>query len=369
MKRTLNISRASIAVFVVLLVVGMTLPLGTVAQSQEEDEPNDTQEAATTVAETSISGEITQQGDTDWFATEFNAGETVSFAVTKSQREPGLKMTLHAPNGSEIANDTANDGVGKAQVSAHAPQSGKYAVKIESVQTEVYEIPYTVYALANEAPPKEQPTESVTGTQQESEPNDKRTNTVPINSEQITGELSHTDDEDWYSFQAKEGQNVSILLTKTTGDSDVLSEIYNPDEYDSRGSYKRIEKDDKRHQVVVPIERTGRHYIRLRSSSVGSIEPIEYTIQLENHLPQQSGASSGSGDDTSQSTESDTADSDDTSQSTNQNTQTESEDEQQESSDTTTDEESVTNLFGPGFTGGGAVVALFVTALFALRRQ
>lgn len=351
MKHTLNISRASIAVFVVLLVVGMTIPLGTVAQSQEEDEPNDAQEAATTIEGTSISGEITQQGDSDWFATEFNAGETASFAVTKSIRKDGLQIRLYAPNGTEINKTTGYHGVGKLEVAAPIDESGQYYVEIQAVDESDTNIPYTAYAPAEEAPSKKQPQNPVAGEQKESEPNNANQSNI-IEGEEISGTVSSKNDSDWYAFYATKGQSISMLFTKSSESTDLVYRVYQPNQ-EHVYSYDRMEDQDGRQQLVIGIERTGIHFLEVASGSADVHESGDkYTVRFTGEsLPLQFGPSSRSNTDSSGSNNS-TTDSDDTSQSTG----------------TQADDE-LTSLFGPGFTGAGAVVALFMTALFALRRR
>lgn len=117
-----------------------------------------------------------------------------------------------------------------------------------------------------------------------------------------------------------------------------------------------MEKSDSRQQLVIGIERTGIHFLEVASGSANVYESGDkYTMRFTGEsLPLQFGPSSKSNTDSSGSNNS-TVNNDGTSQSTTASTQT--------------DNKESTNLFGPGFTGGGAVVALFVTALFTLRRR
>lgn len=341
MKRTSYSSCVGIAVLMVLLAVGMAIPLGVAAQSQEEDEPNDAQEAGTEIENTSVNGEISQQGDTDWYSKEFTTGETVSFAVTKSLREDGLQMTVYAPNGSELNETMGYHGVGTMEVSVPADESGEYHIEIEAVDESNTGIPYTVYAPADEAPPKKRSTEPVTGTQKEIEPNNAN-QSDPISGKKISGTVSSKNDSDWYAFYADKSQNISITFTKPDESTDLVYRLYQPDE-EYVYTYARVENEDTKRQTTVEIERTGIHYLEMASGSSEVYESgDEYTIHFTGQsLPSQPGPSSESINDSSQST-----------------------------NDTQADEKGgITGLFGPGFTGGGAVVALFVTALFALRRR
>jgi hypothetical protein len=115
-------SSIGISILVVLLVLVSIVPLGVLAQSQGESEPNDARLAATSI-EKSINGELSVKGGIDWYSAEFTKGKTVSFVLTKPASESGLNVTLYAPNGSKIIRDSAFDGVGRAQVATTARQT------------------------------------------------------------------------------------------------------------------------------------------------------------------------------------------------------------------------------------------------------
>lgn len=357
----LHSSRIGTALFVVLLVVGLTAPLFVAADSKEANEPNDVQEAATSIDGTSTDGELTQQGGIDWYSKEFSEGDTVSFALTKPLWDQGLEVSLHAPNGTELDNSSAYQGVEKTELSATASQSGEYAINVEPVSDGINGMQYTVHAPASEAPTKEQP-EIESGTQQENESNDNRSKAQPITHEEITGEFSNTDDIDWYTLQVKKGQEVSILFTKDKSPSNMPILVYNPgvyDAWDGNFTNEDMRGGDTRTQNVISVKENGTLNIKLRAGLVGSIESFEYTIQITK--TQQSDSSSDS-EDTTATTESDDSETqtDDTATQTTDNEETDA------SND---DDEESTSLFGPGFTGPATLIALFVTALFALRRR
>lgn len=370
-----NSSRIGTAVLVVLLVIGLTVPLFVAADSKEANEPNDVQEAATPIDGTSTDGELSQPGGIDWYSKEFSEGDTVSFALTKSLWDQGLEVSLHAPNGTELDNSSAYQAVEKTELSATASQSGEYALKIESIHEKVYGTPYTIYAPASEAPAKK-PIELESGIQQENESNDNRSKAQPITREEITGEFSDTDDIEWYTVPVKEGEEVSILFTKEKSDSSMHIRAYDPgihEEYASHTTTRGINKLSTRVQMVAPVEQNGSVNIKLKASSDDEIEPFEYSIQVTK--TQQSDSSSGSEDATT--TDSDSSDSEDTTATTeSDDSETQTDDTATQTPDTDTtdastggDEEGATSQFGPGFTGPAALVALFVTALFALGRR
>lgn len=254
---------------IVLLVVALVIPQGTLAQDQWETEPNDAQASATPIKGSSINGKIVAQGGIDWFSKEFTKGDTVSFALIKEKvRQPGLNMTLHAPNGSQIAKASAFEGVGRVTVETTAPQTGKYYVEIEQVQPSKDTIQYTVHTPADAAPtPQTKTPSATTGTQQASEPNDERANAVAIKGEQISGKITDSSDTDWYSFQATKGKNVSLLFNKPAKSPYLLFKYYAPDEDDTYRAYDRLNRDDTREQVVLSIKRTGTYYIKITSGS------------------------------------------------------------------------------------------------------
>ncbi len=359
MRFKLHSSRIGTAVLVMLLVVGLTVPLFVAADSKEANEPNDVQEAATPIEGTSIDGELSQPGGVDWYSKEFSEGDTVSFALTKPLWDQGLELSLHAPDGTELDNSSAYRGVEKTELSATASQSGEYALKIESVAEEIYGMQYTVHAPASEAPAKEQP-ELESGTQQENESNDNRSKAQPITHEKITGEISDTDGSDWYTLSVKKDQEVTILFTKEVKeDIKMVNEIYPPGGYSTseKSDHIVIDKRDTRSQAVITSEENG-------SIDIGITELFgnsgEYEIQIAK--TQQSDSSSDSEDATA-TTESDS------SETQTDDTVTQSPDTDTTDASTDDDEDGSTSQFGPGFTGPAALVALFVTALFAVRRR
>lgn len=374
-------SRAAISasILVSLLVLVSIVPLGVVAQSGGESEPNDARAAATPL-EDSISGEIVVSGGTDWYSSEFTKGETVSFVLTKPARKSGLNITLYAPNGSKITRDSAYDGVGRAKVMMPATQSGTYYVEVKAVNTSDNKIPYTIYTPAEIAPPKQTRTTTVTGSQRGSEPNDVRSNADVIRSTQISGEVSSSKDTDWYSFQATNNENVSILITKPEESYDLLIKSYvaGSPAWETK-EIITIEEDDTRALVVLPIKRSGTHYIKVVAQTSGELSTSgdKYTLQLSGQAPPLQRSPSTTTP-TAASTQTMATPMMTPTQLTADNTQatptaTSIQKGAATSTDTTTANTPVatetTSMFGPGFTSVGAIIALLSAALFTARRR
>jgi PGF-CTERM protein len=221
---------------------------------------------------------------------------------------------------------------------------------------------------------------TITGSQQASEPNNARAKADVIRGTQISGEISSSNDADWYSFQATKGKNVSILITKPGKSADLLLRFYAPD-MDEFLFYEDIGYEDTRHLVVLPIKRTGTHHIKVVAQTSGQLSKSgdKYTIRLSGQAPSLQ---------TSPSTTTPTATSiQPTTQTTTinvkhvtttsptaTNTETSTQTETSTSTDTTTTantpiKEETTSMFGPGFTSIGAIVALLSAGLFAIRRR
>lgn len=350
-------------VVICLLIALLIVPYGAVAQSQEENEPNDAKAAATPI-EDSIDGEITVTGGIDWYSAKFDKGDTVSFSLSKAVRKSGLIISLYAPNGTEIVTSSAYEGVGNVQVKTTAKQTGKYYVKVEAVQTEKKGIPYTV-ATPAATPSTTQNKQSTTSpSQQASEPNEKRADAIAIKGERASGVIKTENDTDWYSFQATMGENVSILINKPSVANSLIIEFYAPDTDEYMAS-ESVEDEDTRHQVVIPIERSGTHYIKLRSAGFASKSGDNYSMRLSGQAPPLQGTPST--DSTGSTTSTQTTDGSTADTEADASPQAESSANSSTTSSGTPVEEKSTNTFGPGFTGVGALLALFVTVLVAHR--
>lgn len=351
-------------VVICLLIALLIVPHGAVAQSQEENEPNDAKAAATPI-EDSIDGEITVTGGIDWYSAKFDKGDTVSFSLSKAVRKSGLNISLYAPNGTEIVTSSAFEGVGNVQVKTTAKQTGKYYVMVEAVQTEKKGIPYTVSTPADTPSTTQNKQSTTSPSQQASEPNEKRADAIAIKGERASGAIKTVNDTDWYSFQATEGENVSILFNKPSDDGDLIFRFYAPDT-DDEMFYEKFESGDTRHQVVIPTERTGTQYISVSSQDGGvSKSGDNYSMRLSGQAPPLQGTPST--DSTGSTTSTQTTDGSTADTEADASPQAESSANSSTTSSGTPVEEKSTNTFGPGFTGVGALLALFVTVLVAHR--
>lgn len=87
-----------------------------------ETEPNDHGLTATLIESTQIAGEISVNGDSDWYGINATEGERLSLSLVKPANKSELGIELYAPNGTEVANDTAYEGTKKAspQTQSHS---------------------------------------------------------------------------------------------------------------------------------------------------------------------------------------------------------------------------------------------------------
>ena len=119
--------------------------------TQQETEPNDDYFAASPIQGTQVRGETMVKGDSDWYSLNATEGENVSFQFIKPADASVVTMELWAPNGTEITNATAFEGVSTATLSATANQTGTYKLYVGSDYSGV-NIPYRLYTPASEAP-------------------------------------------------------------------------------------------------------------------------------------------------------------------------------------------------------------------------
>ncbi len=363
-----SLSRIGTATIILLILIGMVIPLGAGAGEKEPNEPNDAQGAATQITGESIEGEISVSGGTDWFAKEYSKGDSISVVVTKKITDRGLKMSLHAPNGTELDNTTARHGVDITELSAKARQQGKYGIKIQGIVPEINSTSYTIHTSYNgKVIPTNTKFES--GTTTEIEPNDVDGEAQYINKSHIRGYVNGTDVHDKYAIQVRKGEKISFLLEKDV--SSRRAYIFTLSTRDENGEVQRakekeIVKGDERGQIVIQAKRNGTHIFTLYGTyrSRDEKDPSYYSITVKSlgiePLPSEQATTPTQATATAEPTE--------------QATETPPKQggidiQSGADSESPNSESSTTELFGPGFTGSGAIVALLLTGLFGWRRS
>ena len=127
------------------------------------------------------------------------------------------------------------------------------------------------------------------------EPNDNRSDATPIEGGQINGTLSNGNDSDWYSFQANEGETVTLLFTKPVNDeTGIFAKLYQPDSEDYDLATLPVGEDTRSQITFVPA-RTGTHYIKVDAKYGGADEPASYSISLPDAGLLQDASTSSSG--------------------------------------------------------------------------
>ncbi len=367
-----SLSRIGTATIVLLVLIGMAVPLGAGAGEKEPNEPNDAQGAATPITGDSIDGEISVSGGTDWFAKEYTKGDEISIVITKKLKHYGLKLSLHAPNGTELDNTTARQGVDIAQLTAKASEPGEYAVKIQGIDDEKMGMGYVVHTSYH-GKIEVTDTEFSDGTAHETEPNDEVSNATYVNKSHISGEMSDIEDDkrDGFAFQVRKGEKISILVEMDNPEHRIyLFQLTTIDRYGdrSRAIEEEIDYGDERGQVVAQAKRNGTFIVTLLGNQKPDIEdlPHTYSVKIKSYgvhpLPSEDSTSTPTQTATSE-TESKSPEM--TSQQTESKNTSTTEDSQ---NDTSTDSDA-TELFGPGFTGPTAILALLLTGLFGWRRS
>ncbi|WP_330630336.1 hypothetical protein [Halocatena halophila] len=336
-----NISQTQVVVITVVTIILVGLVVSPVAgASEEESEPNDAPGATTLISGSSIDGKISTEGDEDWVGKKYDSGEKVTFTVAKPLWNHGLKVSLHGPNGSQLDNTTVRKGVDIATVSVTAKNAGFHAVRIQGIGPDRQGANYTVHT----DPDKQQDPTKVSlpsGMVRDSEPNNGSFDAQKVDKKSVSGAINDNKDRDVYAIQVTEGEKVSILIENINNENWVKYEMYSPADLDGHRSEIAEGEfdDDPRSQVVVTPERSGTMLVKMRGTINKNL--VKYKIDVS--YP---GRTSTPSDDKQSNGQSD---------------------ESGDTENSSTDSE-MTKLFGPGFTGPAAILALLLTGLFGWRR-
>ncbi len=336
-----KISQTQVVVITVVTIILAGLVVSPVAgASEEESEPNDAPGATTLISGSSIDGKISSEGDEDWVGKKYDSGEKVTFTVAKPLWNHGLKVSLHGPNGSQLDNTTVRKGVDVATVSVTAQDAGFHAVRIQGIGPDRQGANYTVHT----DPDKQQDPTKVhlpPGMVQDTEPNNGSLEAQKVDKKSVSGVLNDAFDLDVYAIQVTEGEKVSILIENMNNKNRIKYNIYSPADLEGDRNELADESiyDDPRSQFVVTPERSGTILVKL-DGSLYDDSLMKYKIDVS--YP---GRTSTPSDDK------------------------QSNDQSSESSESGGSEDSeMTKLFGPGFTGPAAILALLLTGLFGRRR-
>ncbi len=178
------------------------------------------------------------------------------------------------------------------------------------------------------------------------EPNDSPGEATPITGTSIEGGLYESGGEDWYSFQATEGETASVLLNKSDNVDTLDFEIYGPD--GSRITDSLSHEGDTREQLTFTPDQTDTYYVQISHMSNPEL-PMLYTLRLSGHTPTKTSTPTETNAEPVTLTES-----------PNNNSST--------TTDSSTEKET-TSTSGPGFTGMLAFVALLTVAVFSIWRR
>lgn len=251
---------------VVLITSGFSATV--LAQPLGEQEPNDVKQTATplTVAH-SVSGEISSATDRDWYA--FEAVEGTTPTITLNNRGTVDYDLFDADNRSLVGAPTEfsfESGSGANVGVFTAPQTGTYYLLLASNRgsTPTYTI-------------------EIEGTHPPNEPNDDHESSVPLDDgEAVEGEITSTNDEDWYSFEAVEGANVSLTLVVDGHISyNVLDQNHRLLDAESTG-FSFESEDDRTYVGRFVAPETGVYYFVVLP---GHVTNSSYTVEVAGNLP------------------------------------------------------------------------------------
>ena len=293
--RTTNTKRIVVLVVGLVLVSSLLAPAA-VAQSgnQQESEPNDTRESATSIEKGQFVEGTVSASDEDWLAFDAEAGHAIRVTGGVGAEYP--ELTLYGPDGERIDNGTAGGPVNMVEISTIASTTGTYYLQVS--YEEEYEARYGVSVA--------------TGAADGFEANDDRGSAAAIEPGSSHDATLLAGEDDWFAVEADAGENItaSAELTNTGGEvaQNVRTELYDPDgnrvgevganmgmdsgpsnrTYGPEIGYKPIASQ---HHIA---SESGTYYVRVSPAESGSVAGF---VGYELSVGTASGSDDGSSDD------------------------------------------------------------------------
>lgn len=389
-----------IAVLVVSVVGGGAVTMSALAAEGTDD--NDSRESATEMATNSTETGALGADDVDWYAFEVSVGEQINAGIdlgsddTTLSTNTSAEFDLYGPSGEEVS-VYPNDMMGaayrpnpgspsQAWGGLVAEQSGTYYVRVTGKNISDYNVSVSTKRL------------------DQYDPNEQPSSATQIESGDTVSAVMSGQDVDTYAIDLDKGETINASAqADSTGLVNIqLVSPATPDTTDARYNREHdvLNESYDNQQFNYTASESGTYFIRVYPfengiGSFGAEVPYELSVTgsgadgtdgSSDENQNDSGASDGTAttpDDTDSTdgtaeTPGDTRatdenastgapDTDGTEQSDSEETGDDAESDAD--TDTQADDNEQTSQSGPGFTGAGAVVGLFVTALFALRRQ
>ena len=172
----------------------------------DDNEPNDSQGAGTTVAAQTILHDLMIcADDEDWYTLNLVAGDNI-LATIEFTASVDLDLYLVAPNGEAL--DMGLSGVGQETVGVDpVPATGTYGLKVEGWPKESTEAGYSLEVLASTCPECDG---------DDKEPNDSQGQANPLVPGVLIDDLTICCDEDWFQIMMDTGEEVSVTLDYLT---------------------------------------------------------------------------------------------------------------------------------------------------------
>ncbi len=379
-----------VAVLVVSIAGAGAVATGVLAA---EEPDNDSRETATDMAANSTETGTLGSDNVDWYAFDVSAGEQINAELDLGSDDTTLpvnrsaEFALYGPSGEEVS-VYPNDGMG----AAYRPNPGSPATAWGGL---VAEQSGTYYARVTGENISDYNLTVETRRLDRHDPNEQPSSATQIEANDTVSAVMSGSDVDTYAIDLDKGETINASAqTDSTGlvniqlvspeTPDITYAGYS-DEYDVAGGYAANK------QITYTANESGTYFVRVYPfengiGSFGQKAPYSLTVTSDRaDSDEESTNDGGSGtDDGTTGTPDEEVTSDEDNGSTGNDatetpntTDTEQSDsggsvddaDDGASTDTQADDTEQTSQSGPGFTGGGAVIGLLVTALFALRRR
>lgn len=187
--------RFVVVVLVLSTVISTLGTAGIAAGAPAEEEPNDSPESAQEIAVGStVTGEVPDDTDEDWYAFEVEAGEAINL-TGEVQAGGGVKFDIVDPEGNTVGSTRAKNGSFGTGVTATT--SGTYYVR--------------AFYWFGDAAGEYAATVSTFSTT-DREPNEDRDSATDITPGDTVSDTITIGDTDWYAFDAAAGETINLTV-------------------------------------------------------------------------------------------------------------------------------------------------------------
>jgi cyanophycinase len=242
-----------------------------------EVEPNNSDTSANTglCSGTAVSGTISTSSDYDWYRIDVASAGTISLNLAH-QSGIDLDVYLYPSSGSYVA--YASTSSNPETLSYSAPAAGTYYIRVKNYSgTGTYSLTATFPSSGTPAPP---PAPACRISETESNNSDTNANTGICSGTNVSGSLSSSSDNDWYTFDIQAGGTITVNLSHGSG---VDFDWYL---YPETGTYVAYGASSANPQVgSYTASAAGTYYLKVKSYSGSGNYTVNVTYPLSAQAP------------------------------------------------------------------------------------